>query len=80
MAGLPGELLSVRVEKITPVASAKEGRNLFRVEAALESSSSTLRPGMKGVAKINVDERNLFWIWTHKLAYWLQLRWWIWWP
>ena len=80
LAGLPGERLSVRVEKITPVASAEEGRNLFRVEAALESSSSTLRPGMKGVAKIDVDQRNLFWIWTHKLAYWLQLRWWIWWP
>ncbi len=80
LAGLPGEPLTVRVEKITPVASAEEGKNLFRVEAALESPSSALRPGMKGVAKIDVDQRNLFWIWTHKLAYWLRLWWWSWWP
>jgi RND family efflux transporter MFP subunit len=80
LAGLPGEPLSVRVEKITPVATTEEGRNLFRVEAALESASGALRPGMKGVAKIDVDERNLFWIWTHKLAYWVRLWWWSWWP
>ena len=80
LAGLPGEPLSVRVAKITPVATAKEGRNLFRVEASLQGSSTALRPGMKGVAKIDVDERRLFWIWTHQLAYWLRLWWWSWWP
>lgn len=80
LAGLPGEPLSVRIGKITPVASVEEGRNMFRVEAALESASGALRPGMKGVAKIDIGERNLFWIWTHKLTYWLQLWWWSWWP
>ena len=80
LAGLPGEPLTVKVEKITPVASAEEGKNLFRVEAALDGASSDLRPGMKGVAKIDVDERNLLWIWTHRLTYWLRLWWWSWWP
>ena len=80
LAGLPGAPLTVRVERITPVASAEGGKNLFRVEAALESRSGALRPGMQGVAKIDVDERNLFWIWTHKLVYWLKLWWWSWWP
>ena len=55
LAGLPGELLPVQVEKITPVATTEEGRNLFRVEAALRGSSSALRPGMEGVAKIDVE-------------------------
>lgn len=80
LSGLPGELLTVRIDKITPVADAEGGNNLFRVEAALDQLSPALRPGMKGVAKIDVDERNLFWIWTHRLAYWLRLWWWTWWP
>jgi RND family efflux transporter MFP subunit len=80
LAGLAGEPLAIRVEKITPVAEAEEGKNLFRVEGALLDASDALRPGMSGVAKIAVDERNLFWIWTHKLAYWLRLWWWSWWP
>lgn len=80
LAGLPGEPLTIWVEKITPVANAEEGKNLFRVEGVLEGSSDALRPGMNGVAKIGVDERNLFWIWTHKLVYWARLWWWSWWP
>lgn len=80
LAGFPGAPLRVKVQKITPVASAEQGQNLFRVEAALESRSDPLRPGMQGVAKIEVDERNLFWIWTHELLYWLKLWWWSWRP
>lgn len=80
LAGLPGEPLSVQIEKITPVAVAEAGQNLFRVEAALRSSSDALRPGMQGVAKIDVEQRNLFWIWTHQLFYWIRLWWWSWWP
>jgi RND family efflux transporter MFP subunit len=80
LAGLPGEALQLRVEKITPVSLAGDGKNSFRVEAALEGSSGSLRPGMKGVAKLLVDERNLLWIWTHRLVYWVRLWWWSWWP
>jgi hypothetical protein len=35
---------------------------------------------MNGIGKVSIDERNLFWIWTHKLGYWLKLWWWSWWP
>jgi RND family efflux transporter MFP subunit len=80
LAGLAVEPLAIRVEKITPVAEAAEGKNLFRVEGALLESSEALRPGMSGVAKIGVDERHLLWIWTHKLVYTLKLWWWSWWP
>jgi RND family efflux transporter MFP subunit len=80
LAGLPREPLPIRVQKITPVASVEDGKNLFRVEAVLEGPSEALRPGMNGVGKIGVDERSLLWIWTHKLVYWVQLWWWSWRP
>lgn len=72
--------LPFQVEKITPVAEQREGRNYFRVEALLNETPPLLRPGMKGVGKIEIGSRKLIWIWTHSLVDWLRLWWWNWWP
>ncbi len=80
LSGMPGEVLPIMVEKITPVSVAREGRNFFRVEAQVESRSERLRPGMEGVGKVFIDSRKLLWIWTHKLMDWLRLWVWSWWP
>lgn len=82
LAGLPRQPLPVAVTKITPVAVAEEGHNQFRVEAGLDAPPAAtlelLRPGMQGIGKIDIGERNLFWIWTHRLGHWLRLWWWSW--
>jgi len=80
VTSIPGERFSFKVTKITPVNTAKEGRNFFRVEAQLERGADRLRPGMEGIGKIYVDERKLVWIWTHSLTDWLQLWVWSWMP
>lgn len=80
VTAIPGERVKFKVTNITPVNTAKEGRNFFRVEAQLESGANRLRPGMEGVGKIYVDERKLVWIWTHSLTDWLQLWIWSWMP
>lgn len=77
---LPGELFEFEVVKTTPVASAEEGLNYFRVEGRLDEPSASLRPGMEGVAKVVVGRRNLVWIWTHSLIDWLRLTFWEWTP
>jgi RND family efflux transporter MFP subunit len=81
LSSMPGVIYPFSVAKITPVSAAKDGRNLFRVEAALESESRPrLRPGMEGVAKIHVDERRLISIWTRELVDWVRLKAWAWLP
>ncbi len=80
LSGMPGEILPITVEKITPVAVSREGRNFFRVEARVEGRAERLRPGMEGVGKIHIDSRKLLWIWTHRLTDWLRLWAWSWWP
>lgn len=81
LAAMPGENLPIVIEKITPVSTAKEGRNVFRVEASLDTDPGTrLRPGMEGVAKVDVDTRRLVWIWTRELVNWVRLKWWQWTP
>ena len=80
LAAMPEEPLSMAVDRITPIAFPKDGRNVFVVEGRLEDSSTRLRPGMEGVGKIEVDRRRLLWIWTHKLVDYVRLLAWTWWP
>jgi multidrug efflux pump subunit AcrA (membrane-fusion protein) len=81
VSSIPGERHAFTVTRVTPVNSAKEGRNFFRVEAALDAPpASRLRPGMEGVGKIYVEERRLVWIWTHGFTDWVRLWVWSWLP
>jgi RND family efflux transporter MFP subunit len=80
LSATPGERLAFTVDRITPVASALDGQNTFRVEAAVDAQAAALRPGLEGVAKIDVGRRRLVWIWTHELLDWIRLWAWSWWP
>ena len=80
LSGIPDQKLRFAVKTITPVSTAQEGRNYFRVESQLDDASTRLRPGMEGVGKIAVGSRKLIWIWTHPLTDWLRLWAWRWLP
>ena len=80
VASLPEEPMTYRVERITAISEQKDGRNFFRVEAALESLSMRLRPGMEGIAKTEIDERLLIHSYTGKLVDWAYLALWRWLP
>ena len=73
------ETFAMKVEKITPVSIAENGINYFQVEASLITPPQFLRPGMQGVGKIGVGERQVLWIWTHKMLDWIRLKLWSWW-
>ena len=76
LTSLPYRKFEIRVEKITPVTAAKEGRSFFTVEASLKDVSEELRPGMEGYSKIFIDRRRLVWIWTHDMIQWFRLKLW----
>ncbi len=80
LSAFPTRPLAFTVEKITPVSAARDGRNYFRVEAGMDPAPLPLRPGMEGVGKIDISERRLIWIWTHRAIDWLRLLIWSWWP
>ncbi|HVB47963.1 MAG TPA: HlyD family efflux transporter periplasmic adaptor subunit [Burkholderiales bacterium] len=80
LSGMPYHALRFDVKQITPVATAKDGRNYFRVDAQLADPSQRLRPGMEGIGKIAVGQRRLIWIWTHSLVDWAGLEAWKWLP
>ncbi len=80
LASLPDAPQRYRVERITPIAEQKEGRNFFRVEAELVGASDRLRPSMVGIGRTAVEERLLIRIWTRRLLDWLRLAAWRWTP
>lgn len=73
LASISDEPLPFSVTSVTSVTTARDGRNFFRVEGLMHGSSERLRPGMEGVAKIEVEDRKLIWVWTHRLLNWLRL-------
>ncbi|GLS43620.1 HlyD family efflux transporter periplasmic adaptor subunit [Methylobacterium brachythecii] len=79
-SSLPDQPQALTIQTITPVAEAKNGRNLFRVEGRIVADGTRLRPGMEGIAKVDVDRRLLAGIWSRPIIDWARLAFWHWWP
>lgn len=80
LSSLPNKKFPLVIQKVTAIANAEDGSNIFRVEATLSNTPKLLRPGMEGVGKIEIDRKKRLWIWTHELSDWLKLWVWSWWP
>jgi multidrug resistance efflux pump len=66
------------IERVTPVAVARDGRNLFEVEAKLETVNPGMQPGLEGIAKVDVGAETVAWIYTHRVLDWLRVAFWSW--
>ena len=68
----------ITVERIDPVAVTREEGNVFLLRGRIEGSSADWwRPGMSGIAKVDVGNRNVLWIITHRTVEFLRM--WLWW-
>ena len=88
LSALPWDSVAIIVERITPMATVIDGRNVFEIEAKLTQSPSQaqsqsqsssraqaatqaprdLRPGLRGVARVDVGRAPLLQVWTRRLA------------
>ena len=78
---IPSVPFRFQIEQVMPAAQASSKGSHFRVVAQLtgvdaDSRDSVLRPGMQGVAKVEMGERSLGWIISHRLVD--RLRLWFW--
>jgi Barrel-sandwich domain of CusB or HlyD membrane-fusion/GAF domain len=79
LSALPWDTLPIRVTRITPVASALDGRNVFEVESQLLAPGTGLRPGLEGTAHIVVGRRSWLASASRRLVDGGRLAWWAWW-
>ncbi|MGH1371332.1 MAG: efflux RND transporter periplasmic adaptor subunit [Cellvibrionaceae bacterium] len=79
LSAIPDYPFAFNVDNITPVTEYQDSSTFFVVEGRLHNTHDRLRPGMEGVGKIVIDQRNLFGIWTRELVEWMRLGFWRWW-
>ncbi|MCE5278439.1 MAG: HlyD family efflux transporter periplasmic adaptor subunit [Planctomycetaceae bacterium] len=73
----PQQRIAFTVERITPLAEVSEQDNVFKVRVRLHSTPPWLRPGMTGVAKIDLDKKPLGWLWSRRLVNWVRMKLWL---
>jgi biotin carboxyl carrier protein len=73
----PGLFRAGKLEKIHPRSVVRERDNVFIGEMPLDNGDATLRPGMKGRAKIAAAPHRLAWILLHRPWEYL-VTWWGW--
>lgn len=76
LAAVPDRALSFTTRRIVPFAASSDSRNYFEVEATLDVQGASLCPGLSGVARIQVGQRTLWWMATHRVFNWLRLTLW----
>lgn len=78
LSSLPWDSQDLVVERITPLAKAVEGRNIFEVEARLAAPDVELRPGLLGRAELVVGRMPPLWALTRHAVDRIRLTWWNW--
>jgi multidrug efflux pump subunit AcrA (membrane-fusion protein) len=75
---LPGDKYEAVVDRIVPMSAAdqKAVDNTFKVYCTLKDSAQTWKPGMAGEARIEIEERPLWWILSHRLVDFVKLKLW----
>ena len=73
----PDLRIPFEVKRIRPAAEVRSESNVFVAEARVENADGGLRPGMEGVAKIDVGKSNVAWVLSRRLVNWVRMR--VWW-
>jgi hypothetical protein len=73
----PDRPIHFTVERIFPMATVVQTKNAFKVRVHIDSPNAQwLKPGVEGLAKIDVEPRKYGWIWTHKMVDWVRMKLW----
>lgn len=76
LSALPGHTYQAHVESLLPVSISENGKSFFRVLASVDEVDGQLKPGMRGVAKIDAQRDSRIWVWIHPLVERISL--WLW--
>jgi len=75
-AALAGRTTAFGITRVAPVAVQAEGRNVFEAEGQVQAEVPGLRPGLRGVVRIESGTRSLAAVWWERAGGWLRRAWW----
>ena len=74
----PDTKYELQIKRIEPAGKPEKEGTVFYAKAQILNSPKTWwRPGMNGVAKVNVGEKSLLWVLTHRLVDFLRMKLWL---
>ncbi|ASJ75349.1 efflux RND transporter periplasmic adaptor subunit [Granulosicoccus antarcticus] len=76
LAAQPNRIWEATIEAVLPVATSTDEGNVFQVPAQLNNKTDAIRPGMEGVAKLQVGTQSLAWVYTRRLRESVKI--WLW--
>ena len=77
LVGRPDQRFPIVITRLDPASTLRDGRNVFLARAEIrQDSPNWWRPGMGGTARLEVGERTLIWVLTHRTV--RTLREWFW--
>lgn len=78
LVGRPDQKFGFTIDRVDPVAVNREGRTVYLARARPDDGFQPVwRPGMGGSAKIEVGDRSLLWVMTHRTVRFLREFFWI---
>ncbi len=77
-SSFPSQKIPFKVERVFPVANVTAGHNVFKVRVVFEPGAQRawMRPGMEGIAKVDIQDSSYLWIYTHRLVNWARMKMW----
>lgn len=80
LRSMSSKKIPIQVNNITSIRNENSELGKFKVDARLIQPFDSLRPGMRGIAKIDVGQKSRIWIWSHDLIKWFRFKLWKWIP
>lgn len=77
LAALPGSVFDISLSKASPLFFEEDNQIVYLAEADLPAVAlELLRPGMEGIARVDVGHFSLGWVLTHHFIDWFQVTLW----
>ena len=65
------------MSRIKPLPELKAGKSVYVAEADLTENAAWLRPGMEGSARINLGDRSVWWVMSHRMVNYFRMNFWL---
>lgn len=73
----PNQQVAFHLDRVLESAQVVDGRNVILAEADVEPQAEWLRPGMEGVARVQIGSRRIWWVALHRTMDYLRLNFWL---
>ena len=78
LVGRPDQRFAIEIDRIDPASTLRDGRNVYLARGKVQADvAAWWRPGMGGTARIDVDQRPLIWVLTHRTIRFLREYFWL---